>query len=1750
VRAASRLRVLLLTLVACLWAVLCLPAQAQSGGQVSVSDSGTATYSYGLSVPPGIGGMNPQLGLVYSGSGINGPEGLGWSVQGISTITRCAGIVGTDGPRSGSSNLASYAVTFTGSDKLCLDGQRLIQTNATGMATAFPQTNDALGLSAGSCVEFRTEKDMYARILGCGTAGSSTANGPAYFKVWTKSGLIYEYGVASALAASNALIAAQGSTVIAVWAVSRVSDTVGNYMDFMYEQRTTAWGSGPATGPSAGLEWNLLEIQYTGNSTNGQKPTNKVVFTYTDRPVYAAGMAQDRSEAYHAGSKNVSIRLLQAITTYVNWTGGSAPASPQATPSGIPAAAATAGAVAVKTWTLTYTPGPVTNRSRLATIAECAGGPATSGALPTTCLPPAQFTYTAGGGEAYTDAPLFSLRTTPIQSVPTASSASGVFTGDFRGKGRQDLLVWKYPASNTLYYSNGDGSFTAAPTGSGAGQFNLGSQTMFDSLGCFYSMPADFNGDGLTDILRITNATDITGAACPGAGTLGSNVLYVSNGNGSFTSVNLPTSISFAQATMTATRICIKIDAVCSEYHDTWTYGANYFIGDFNGDGLLDIITSSIPAGSVIYEIGTGSAPPPPTSAPCYPSTVVCTHVYLGTVTGGTFSFTPVTSNLAHSAVYAPPAGKTTWMSMPQNVADLDGDGLSDLTGLSPAISALSLFFMNVYGLRSQGDGNFVAYSGAGGCPFPIDFNGDQRADCLWPAANPNGSANPLANGLYVSTGSLDAYTAAFNLNVTGDELYGLNTTYNAPNIDVVVGDFNGDGRGDILRWEENGTSNAIFLSNGDGTFRKSTLFPHTAADILATSSGSNGFVTGDFTGHGSLEILRTVAGPTGSSPAATNNRLYVKADPTPPDVLVSVTSPTGSVTTLGYSFLTNSGGRYVSDRGTASAPAAPVREIDVPIYVVTSLHEDTGVGATTAAGRDTEFAYASLRASNDGRGSLGYRNIQRQVVAPDGVGYPTVEYLTTSTDYLQSWPYTGSAWRSRTFRGALGSTTVPISEADYVYCEQSATPLSAATLSGIAAASCPSVTYTSASAACTPGSPHVLRPYLNQSSECGWDLGGTPSSPAKGPVLPTVTTTYAPWTAGTSPYTANGDPQVITVTTSGTTPFGAAQTFTKTTTNQYLADNTAPGFWLIGRLSSATVQNAVPSVGLGTSLKPSAGSGSTAQSGTATPLALTVSPASVSLTQTSSASFSAGTSLTLGSGPTPPFSFSWTQLSQSGPAISETGAATSTTISTSFTFAETLSAAAPSATATWQVTAVDAAGRTAVAQVPVTFNYQPPAPTLTIIPASTNWGTVGVISDSGDWLTVKNNSSVSILITAHAPVSAPAGVYSWQGAAGYCQPGITVLAAGGTCVTFFGTGGLAAPGSYTAVDQVSFQVQGSPSTTYTVQQSYSFSIATTTASSSGLSFGSQPAGTTSAAQSFNLTNNALNGGPLYITGITLTGAQASSFSMTHNCGASIAQGGSCSVAVQFSPTSAANFAASVQVQGGYDRMQAGVDSGYRPTTTGVNFTVPVSGTGAAPSVTSASFSPTTVSTGSTSTFTWATANATAATVTCTAPASGSGSGLSGSIAVTTSGTGTGTCTVTATDPAGLQASASASLTVNPAFSVTFSPPSGTNLGTAEYDYKGTCTLCCPDASYPLVINFTVTNGSGALGLTVNSGGSNMSMNESGSGTYSGAGWVKIWDNNTGTSGTHYPFDITITIGGVSARYTGSVVRLSSGSCG
>ena len=87
-------------------------------GSLAVDESGAATYSIPIAVPPGTAGMQPSLSLNYSSHSGNGLLGIGWSLGGLSVIHRCPRTYAQDGVRGG--------VNYDANDRYCIDGQRLV----------------------------------------------------------------------------------------------------------------------------------------------------------------------------------------------------------------------------------------------------------------------------------------------------------------------------------------------------------------------------------------------------------------------------------------------------------------------------------------------------------------------------------------------------------------------------------------------------------------------------------------------------------------------------------------------------------------------------------------------------------------------------------------------------------------------------------------------------------------------------------------------------------------------------------------------------------------------------------------------------------------------------------------------------------------------------------------------------------------------------------------------------------------------------------------------------------------------------------------------------------------------------------------------------------------------------------------------------------------------------------------------------------------------------------------------------------------------------------------------------------------------------------------------------------------------------------------------------------------------------------------------------------------------------------------
>jgi hypothetical protein len=774
--------------------------------------------------------------------------------------------------------------------------------------------------------------------------------------------------------------------------------------------------------------------------------------------------------------------------------------------------------IKVKTYKLAYGNGSASNRSRLERISECAG-PAEQ-----PCLPATRLEYAPGGNQAYQASAAFrasNLAALAMHSTPPPSSYAGatppvkygVIPADFTGDGRTDILRWSENAvENQLHVSNGDGSFSRAAA------FNITDRIFYRHDGCFGSRVGDFDGDGLPDILRWRDHTgtwpgSLSNHACPA----GATELYMSQGDGGFvrkpvTGVSLYHSYSF---------LTHGDPAPGEPAGDLigWSRGDSFYIVDVNADGRLDIVFAHLPA--------QGNVDPPEPSNPC---PVVCTRVFVGDGQGG---FSERATNVAYKTLYSPPEG-TYALGQPSHVNDIDGDGLLDITNAGDFGQEVENARPRAW--RNLGNGSFeeVAY-GTRGFGFPIDFNGDFAMDLILPS-------NTTNNFLYLADGSNNMLRVGTNIAVPLKEW----TTEVVPKAisDILPIDIDGDGRQDMLRWHNDPSKNTVFLSNGDGTFRESTTFNLKSAEhALQNTAGTNGFIFGDFTGRGRTEILRMAASP-GSS-GAQSNQLYLPSDAAlPADQLVAVVSGLGLRTDLAWVPLGNPasgplGERYRGDRGFAEAAVYPLYDALPMGYVVASSISDSGVAGQRLT---TEYAYRGQKSSHDGRRFTGFREVRSQQPAADGTT------LTTAMQFLQPHPYTGAVSQAQTWRGGLNEANPQLlSTSTSIHCDKTA--------EGGAEANA------SVTAPCATSS-KIQRPYVYKSIAEVRDLGGSP--------LPITTTTT------TTSYNDTGDPIQVVARTEGSVG-SLAQSFVQTTDYQYHADITNADHWILGRMQQVRVANSAP---------------------------------------------------------------------------------------------------------------------------------------------------------------------------------------------------------------------------------------------------------------------------------------------------------------------------------------------------------------------------------------------------------------------------------------------------------------------------------------------------------------------------------------------------------------------------------------------
>ncbi|WP_076589853.1 RHS repeat-associated core domain-containing protein [Vibrio ostreicida] len=219
----------------------------QLSGNFSVS-GGQASYSLPISVAPGRAGHQPSLSLEYRSDSPNGMLGMGWSLGGLSSISRCGKNFEKDGRWGG--------VNFDANDRYCLDGQRLVAIS---------------GRDGENLTEYRVENNGYGKIVSFGRAG----NGPASFKIWYKDGSVYEYGVTE-----DSRVELPTQADVYKWALNKITDaSKANHINFVYSEDNSAG------------KHKLAQVNYVGG---------KVKLVYETRPdstsQYLGGKRLNRTE--------------------------------------------------------------------------------------------------------------------------------------------------------------------------------------------------------------------------------------------------------------------------------------------------------------------------------------------------------------------------------------------------------------------------------------------------------------------------------------------------------------------------------------------------------------------------------------------------------------------------------------------------------------------------------------------------------------------------------------------------------------------------------------------------------------------------------------------------------------------------------------------------------------------------------------------------------------------------------------------------------------------------------------------------------------------------------------------------------------------------------------------------------------------------------------------------------------------------------------------------------------------------------------------------------------------------------------------------------------------------------------------------------------------------------------------------------------------------------------------------------------
>jgi hypothetical protein len=345
-----------------------------------------------------------------------------------------------------------------------------------------------------------------------------------------------------------------------------------------------------------------------------------------------------------------------------------------------------------------------------------------------------------------TKAPYVSFAT--IGSFPIGYNAFDLVAADFNLDGKQDLAVTQYDGSNT--------SFLSVLRGDGTGSFGAKTNYLVGRTPVAIAV-ADFNGDGKPD-MAVANQTSaypfppgmISILLGDGTGVFGSatslNIGHQPRGmvTGDFNGDGIPDLVT---ASYSDWDVSVLIGTGTGEFSSATSYtGVDYptsiTAGDFNKDGKLDLAVTGGGTVSILLGTGTGSFGEPS----FFDSGINSLSVAAGDLNGdGNLDLVIANTGTNHVTVLmgngtgAFGTGTTVAVGeypMEAKIVDFNGDGILDLvvtTNFNGGIGTNAVYVILGLGGGTFGTPNLVYYVGNFGVYVPTiaigDYNGDGKLD-------------------------------------------------------------------------------------------------------------------------------------------------------------------------------------------------------------------------------------------------------------------------------------------------------------------------------------------------------------------------------------------------------------------------------------------------------------------------------------------------------------------------------------------------------------------------------------------------------------------------------------------------------------------------------------------------------------------------------------------------------------------------------------------------------------------------------------------------------------------------------------------------------------------------------------------------------------------------------------------------------------------------------------------------------------